>query len=1109
MKKTSLSKKKQSPKSFPFVAIGASAGGLEAVTQLIRNLPANTGMAYIYIQHLSPDYKSMLTILLSKSTRMVVQEAKNGALMKPNNFYIIPPNKEMQVTDGHIKLVARKKERGSHLPINVFFRSLAEKHKQDVIGIILSGTGSDGALGLKAIKQKGGLTFAQDASAKYSGMPESAITEGAVDFVLPPREIAAALIRFSKNNFNRGGIIETSGENEIESKDPTLKIILQLLYRQKGMDFSHYKMNTIKRRIIRRVQMHKLKTLKQYADLLKRKEDEVELLSQDLLINVTSFFRDSAAFAYLKNTLFPKLLKSKSENETLRLWIPACSTGEEVYSIAMTLLELQNDMGRKVPVQIFATDLSAQAIRKARTGEYDEADLAAVAPKLIQKYFTKIKDQYRVGKILRESCVFAQHNILYDPAFSNVDFISCCNLLIYLDATAQKKVIATFHYALKENGYLMLSKSETTGTSSHLFSLVNKKLKLYLRKKSVGSKTIPSISPRFSPAISSEKNASVSAPHNLAVNANGHLGAAVDSVLLTRYMPASVVVNYDMEIVEVRGQTESYLKLPSGKASLNLLKMARLELAFELRNAIHNAKKSKQTVRKTGVEMKGDGGLRVVDIEVVPLKVEGEEPLLLVLFKEQQRFEVYQDPSGKENPATSWDKKIKKLEEELTASRADLLSITHDHETTIEELQSSNEEVVSNNEELRTLNEELETSKEEIESTNEELMSANQKLQAFTDRVVELNKYAEAISDAMHNSLLVLDKDFIVRSANKPFYRQFGIEGTVEGQKLQTLNNGQWNIPSLIKKVGELIAKKTVLHNYEVTHTFKELGEKIMLINARVTKKERGEHLIVLIIEDVTTRANLQKKEYDLLNELKEANAELSAFNFVSSHDLQEPLRKIKTFANFILNDKYETLSDRNKDYFLRMRASVDQMQTLIQDLLTYSRTGIKERKFTKTDIRKVVDEVKKEFEEKIKAKKAVIKTNTSGFIETIGFQFRQLLMNLVSNALKYSKAGRPPRILIKSEISKGNKLSNPDLLPDVDYCHISVSDNGIGFEPKYKDRIFGVFERLHGRDKYKGTGIGLAICKKIVKNHNGYISAISRPGKGATFDIYLPVQNK
>jgi len=1101
-------------KLFPLVGIGASAGGLEAITQLLQNLPSNTGMSFIYVSHLSPDYKSMLASLLSKSTRMKVHEARNGMSMDPNNFYVIPPDKEMAVADGHIKLSPRKKDRQGILPIDIFFSSLAEKHKEYVIGIILSGSGNDGTRGLKIIKQEGGLTFAQDDSAKFSNMPQSAISQGAVDFVLSPKEIAQALVRLSKSGYVRNGLLKTEKEDEIENKNPDLKIILQLLYKKRAIDFSHYKMNTIRRRMIRRMQIHKVKTLHEYAGLLNRKKDEIDQLCKDLLINVTYFFRDPDAFLYLKNNLFPKLLKRKSSEERLRIWIPACSTGEEVYSIAMTILELQRKRRMSLPVQIFATDLSAEAIVKARIGEYSEDELKHVSPQLLGRYFIKIKDHYRVGKILRDSCVFAQHNILSDPPFSQVDFISCCNLLIYLDTTAQKKVIATFHYALKDNGYLMLGKSETIGNSTQLFSSINKKLRIYLRKKNTGNGIIPSITPRFSQTTLPEKKLKIPVQHSFSVG-NGHLGTAIDSVLLSRYIPTCVIINHDMEILEFRGSTELYLRHSSGRASFNIIKMARPEIAFELRNAIHIAIKSKKQVHKKGIEIRTDSTLKLIHIEVDPVSIEGEEPLLLVIFSEQQWVDVY-DFKGNEgkNAADIKGRRIKQLEKELSATRADNLSITHDYEATIEELQSANEEVVSNNEELRTLNEELETSKEEIESTNEELISANQKLQAHYTQIEELHQFSETIIATIHHPVIVLDKEFRIKAINKPFYQLFHISNEIaKGAKLFDLNNHQWKIPHLRKLIDDIIPKNTPVTNLEITHTFKGLGEKILLFNGtKVTQKSSGEQLIVLAIEDITEEARMRLKEQKLMHELQEVNkeleimnSELTAFNYVSSHDLQEPLRKIKTFANFILKEEYQNLSPAGIDYFNRMQVSADHMKTLIEDLLLYSRTIIKERKFEKTDLDVIVNEVKEEFSDLIKEKKATIKSSGLCHANVVRFQFRQLIHNLMGNALKFSNPGRSPKIVIKSKMAKGNRLNNKELSPQVNYCHISFSDNGIGFDPQYKDRIFELFERLHNKDEYKGTGIGLALCKKIIKNHNGFINATSKIDKGTRFDIYIP----
>ncbi|HXC07184.1 MAG TPA: chemotaxis protein CheB, partial [Bacteroidia bacterium] len=457
---SSLPKRKGIPlsgssvKPFTIVAIGASAGGLEAITQLLQNLSSDTGMAYIYVQHLSPDHKSMLTELLSKKTGMKVHEVENMEQMKPNRVYVIPYDKEIEVTNGHIRLIPRPKNKPTNLSIDVLFSSLALTHGANVIGIILSGNGSDGTRGLKEIKLAGGITFAQDDSAKSTSMPRSAVAEGVVDFVLSPKEMAKEIMLLSKHSGNSGKPVKTSAEEGIHMDDPDLKGILQQLHKRKNVDFSYYKLNTIRRRIWRRMLIQKAGTVKQYAALIAKKNNELDLLYRDLLINVTDFFRDPDAFMVLKKTVLPRLLNGKPAGETLRLWVAACATGEEVYSLAILLIELQDSKTNNIPFQIFASDLSAEAIRDARKGEYTAQQLSGMSPKRLQRFFTKVKDKYRVSQHLRDVCIFAQHNILSDPPFSRMDFISCRNFLIYLEQAAQKKAITTFHYALREGGCL-------------------------------------------------------------------------------------------------------------------------------------------------------------------------------------------------------------------------------------------------------------------------------------------------------------------------------------------------------------------------------------------------------------------------------------------------------------------------------------------------------------------------------------------------------------------------------------------------------------------------------------------------------------------------------
>lgn len=1385
---------------FPVVAIGASAGGLEAVMELLNFLPADTGMAFIYVQHLSPDHKSMLTEILSKKTTMIVQEIDDMDKIKPNNVFVIPYNKGIEVTDGHIKLIPRS-DSSVAISIDILFSTLAEAQKERVIGIILSGSASDGTAGMKAIKQHGGLTFAQDDTAKFTSMPHSAISTGMVDFILSPKEIALELARLSKHPLIKTIGVKNGEEELIDNHNPDLKTILNQLHRFTNVDFSVYKMNTIKRRIIRRMLLYKITTLKEYAKLLSQKKEETDILYQDLLINVTSFFRDTDTHKYLKENLFPKLLKRKKTGETLRIWVPACATGEEAYSIAMMLLEIQENKASHTPVQIFATDLSEYAINKARIGVYTKQELEAVSPKRIQRFFTKSNGAFRVNKALRDLCVFAPHNLLQDPPFSRLDFISCCNLFIYLDNAAQRKAINTFHYALNDDGFLMLGKSENITQSANLFTGFNKKYKIFSRKINSGTRTLPALMSRYSHQTLPEKNNSVTIKskikQNISVSHNG-LDNAIDAVLISEFMPASVVINYQMEIVQFRGVTDLFLTHPKGKATFNILKMARPEIAFELRNAISKVIKTKHRVRKSGIELKINSSVKIICLEIVSLKIEWNEPLLLILFTEQEQFEIYshQATSGKNNSLAK-DRRIKRLEEELAAAHADALALAQEHEAFTEELQSANEEVVSSNEELQTVNEELETSKEEIESANEELTTTNQELQTRNDLLNESYDFSEAVIATMHNPMIVLDKNLRVKSANKMFYKKFQVnEEETEGVLLYNLGNKQWNIPRLRELLENILPKNTHFHDFEITHTFPQIGERIMLLNAsRIVQKTNHEELILLAFSDVTdvrkkaiqlkskeneilllqinSEHNLRKrfedseKRYNMMlmqspfafgvlkgkdmvleiandsikkmwgkgnniegkpllkilpeiesqpfpallhqvyttgipymenesfakmkrngkmedvyftfvyqpyyevdetisgvtiiaievtpeaefhkkmkaseenfrqlaellpqkisqadalgnvfffnqnwldytglgfedltgdgwtkithpeerdainkrwqhsiktgthfemeirllnkkdeykwhlsratalrddknnivkwigaatqiqkqveqryelerevenrtNELKQANIELvkmnqelEEFTYVSSHDLQEPLRKIQTFASLILEKENQNLSENGKKYCHLMQNEAQRMKVLIQDLLAFSQLNTADIKFENTDLNLIIEEVKKDFTETIVQKHALIEVKEICEVHVIPFQFRQLMHNLISNALKFSNPNIPPHIKIESRNIKYSKINIANLPIQKEYCHISITDNGIGFEKEYSEKIFEVFQRLHGKEKYKGTGIGLAIVKKIVDNHKGLITATSEVNKGTKFDIYIPV---
>jgi two-component system, chemotaxis family, CheB/CheR fusion protein len=1137
-----IASKAGSRRHFSIVAIGASLGGLKAVIQLLKYLPDKTGMAYIYVQHLDPNHKSFLTGILSKATKMKVQEIEDMAFMQPDNIYVIPYNKGIEVTNGHIKLLPRSKSSAS-VSIDTLFSSLALTHKRNVLGIILSGNGKDGTKGIEAIKKAGGITFAQDRSAQAKSMPDSAIEAGVIDFVLSPKEIALELGRFSESGFKI--LRAPDGKDNAADNDLHLRSLFKHLHKETSVDFSHYKMTTLKRRIQHRMTHNSVPVLNDYIKLLVKKKEESDALYKDLLINVTSFFRDPATFRYLKSTFLPGLLKDKSADKMLRIWVPGCSTGEEAYSIAMLIIELQENRSRTIPVKIFATDLSNRAIRSARLGEYSREDIKEVSPARLKRFFVKSACSWRVVKELREMCVFAPHNILKDPPFYKIDFISCCNLLIYFDAAAQKKAIATLHFALKDNGHLMLGRSESTGTSAHLFSQVNNKYRIYSRKKSTGVNRIPELTPRFSTSLSNKRLQSAPSPMSKSAVNSMELDSVIDSALLSNYMPACAVINKSMDILQFRGSTSVYLTHPSGRATLNILKMARPEFSLELRTAIAHALKTKEPVKRSGIEMNAHvlgATMRTVTIEVTPLKIEWDEPLLIVVFTTQEGGLNGED-TDKEGKRTKGSlllqrkaQKIKELTEELARARGEIHAVIESQEVAYQELQIANEEIVSANEEFQTLNEELETSKEEIEATNEELISTNQELQLRNDLLQESYNYSETIIGTLHEPMLILNEKLRIKSASKSFYKKFHTrKEDTEGEFIFDLGNKQWKIPQLIGLLEEVRLNNKDFDNFEVTHVFPGIGEKTMLLNAhKIVQRNHKEQLILLAINDITEHTRLYRTEKNLLNEdillhkrdnvvlekavrrrtrqlelknkeLEEANKDLISFTYISSHDLQEPLRKIQTFATCILLEEEKKLSVTGKGYFLRMREIAQRMQTLIENLLTYSRAKNGTFNFEESDLNPLLADVIHDFEEKLKEKNAKIVVKDLHHASVVRFQFRQLFQNLIGNSLKFTRSDVPPYITVRSKIVKREQIKDKILSDAKKYLHIIYVDNGIGFDPQYRERIFEVFQRLHSFDEYNGTGIGLAICKRIVENHRGWITANAKPNEGARFDIYIP----
>lgn len=842
-------------KYFPVAAIGASAGGLEAISQLLTHLPDKTGIAYIYIQHLDPSHDSNLTSILQRETKMPVLEATDKIKVETDHLYVIPPNKEMALVDGIISVTDRPQKPYAHMPINRFFISLAERYKEYAIGIVLSGTAYDGTLGTKAIKMEGGITFAQDDSAKFQSMPQNATNDGGVDLVLSPKQMAEELAKLGEKKDYYYSVIKDD-ENVATEKNEENDFfnILHLIQKSVGADFSQYKMTTIKRRIVRRMMIYKSENVKEYLQYLKQHAKEIDLLYQDLLINVTAFFRDAESSAFLQQTILPKIIRSKSANDPIRVWVPACSTGQEAYSLAMLIVEVLGDRSANTPVQVFATDLSENVISKARVGVYTQDEVSEIPLKRLQRFFTKTDGHYRIVKSIRDLCIFATHNIAKDPPFSRLDLISCCNLLIYLDTNLQRRLMGTFHYSLGTEGYLILGKSETIGTSTSLFSQVDKRHKIYSNRKDAAAKPGFEMTYRMPEA---DKILSVPRPSpNQKFKAeDADLEKVVDGLLLKKYSPASVIVTPDLDIVQFRGSTGLYLEAAPGRASLNLMKMARQGMAFELRNIVHKAKKTGEPAIKHGLHIKTEDKTLTISIEAVPVKTDTEEEYFLVIF------EPMPEPDAAINYGSVKDERVKQLEGEMATLREDMRSIVESQEAANEELQSANEEIVSSNEELQSINEELETSKEEIESSNEELTTINQELQVRNEELAEAHEYSQAVYDTIREAVLVMDKELKIKTANKAFFEIFGTtEYETVGMFFDELGNKQWDLSQLKKLLKEVIEEEKNFKDYEVNAFFPGIGQRAMLLNAqKVYQKIHGSELVLLAIEDITEFRHAQK----------------------------------------------------------------------------------------------------------------------------------------------------------------------------------------------------------------------------------------------------------
>jgi two-component system CheB/CheR fusion protein len=1072
--------------SIPIVGVGASAGGLEAFTQLLADLPCDTGMGFVLIQHLDAAHPSFLAEALSKATKMPVHQAEDGERVEPNHVYVIPPNADIGILHGLLTLLRRDDEmRKPHLPIDFFFRALAADRGSHAIGVVLSGTASDGTEGLKAIKAENGITFVQDPkSAKFGGMPHSAINAGVVDYSLPLPALAHELARLSRHPY------VAAQRPALKSDQSTLNKIFVLVRSAIGVDFSEYKVPTFERRLARRMALRQVEEPEDYLALLRREPDEIRNLYEDVLIHVTSFFRDPDVFQGLNAHVFPELLKKKADNAPIRVWVAGCSTGEEVYSLAIALLQFMG-AAQSHPLQIFGSDVSEKAIEKARLGVYADSVMREVSDDRRRRYFTKVDaGYYRINKTVRDLCVFVRHDLARDPPFSRLDLVSCRNVLIYFDQALQKRVLLTLHYALNQPGFLLLGRTENISGFSQLFTPTDKSNKVFAR---TAVRSTLQFAPRSEvhPATPDRAQSGVFEPQRRAIDVGKHL----DRMLVARFSPPGVLINDKLEILQFRGETGDYLQPAPGEPQTNLLKMARGGLLSALRTTITQAKKAMAPATASGIEVDQNGSRRLCDIEVVPFTglPEANERLFVVMFKEAQSAKATKTARSRPGKVEKASDKgrVQKLEHELAAMKEYLQSLVDEHGRTNEELNAANEDLISGNEELQSMNEELETAKEELQSTNEELTTVNEELHSRNQEVNLINSDLVNLLGTVDVPILILDIDRRIRRFTPKARSILNVLPSDVGRPLDDIRLNI-EVPDLDQQIGDVI-DTNVMRESEVQDRAGRWFR--MQIRPYKTTNNKIDGATLSLVDIDTLKHHISEIE-QAKAEAERATRAKDQFLATVSHELRTPLSTMLMHAQMLRREGMDPKAKRAGEAIergTRMQAQ------LIDDLLDVSRivAGKLKIAFEAVDLCVVIKAAIEGVNALLERKSIELKVSLDESIGRVSgdpTRLQQIVSNLLINAIKFTPEGGQVTLALK--IVDG-------------HARLSVSDTGVGIDPEFLPHVFDRFAQEDGSNtrSHGGLGLGLAIVQHLVEAHGGTVTAESAgKGKGATFSVTLPL---
>ncbi|MEX0899632.1 MAG: chemotaxis protein CheB [Gammaproteobacteria bacterium] len=1045
------------------VGIGASAGGLEAFTELLKHLPGDIGMGFVLVQHLDPEHESALTEILARHTPMPVREVTDGTKIESNHVYIIAPGKRMTVENRVLMLEPRGEGYSSYHTIDAFFGSLAADCESRCMGVVLSGTANDGTVGLEEIKAAGGITFAQDErSAAQPSMPRNAVASGCVDYVMPPSEIAEQLTHLARHPF----LTATSANDKPDDAD-SYRSVKDNLRRVTGLDLDAYKDKTLHRRVQRRMAMSGCATLADYAAKLKREPEEAHALYQDFLIHVTGFFRNPTAFDEFQHSALPALAEKLDKGEPLRCWSVGCSTGQEPYSIAMAFVEFCEDTGRELRLQVFATDINEKVLAKARAGFFPKSVMGDVSPERLKRFFDEVEDGYQVKQKLRDMVIFARQNVLADPPFSRLDLVVCRNMLIYFDRDAQKEILPMLHYALKPGGMLWLGESENVGAVPDGFTARDKKHRFFTRDEGRARVRFPlKRSGRSAPA--GDRSAAYDGGRAI------DLQREADRAIALRYAPAAVLVDESGEVVQFRGETGPFLKLAPGKPTTNLLKMLREGLLMPVRAALGDARKKKATVRREDLQVGQNGRTAQLDVEVIPLRAAPGH--FLVVFETSDDHGASPAAVAPLPPISeSESARNRRLLQELADTRDYLRSVIERADASGEELLSTSEEAQAANEELQSSNEELETWKEELQAANEELQTLNEELHNRNREVNTLGADLFNLVASIDIPIVVLNSEQKVRRSTAAADRVLNVSDRDIGRSIHDIRM-RVDLPELLPLIDEV----NRLGEPREHETQDRHGHWYALrVHPYKIEDEIDGVVVALIDMDAQKRAEAELR--DTVNDLK-------VFAYSIDHDMRTPIRGLRSVARRLRAQHSSKLDAEAREYLRQIDTSATRLEQLLRDVSIYAHLLESRPALDEVDLDRLARElIVTTLDWQAPHADVRIVGELPSVLGSEGF-LHQCLTNLIGNAVKFVGPGVTPVVRVSAE-------------RDDDTVRVWVDDNGVGVALERRDTLFNVEDR---GPTGGGVGMGLNIVRKAAERMNGKVGYEPKPRGGSRFWIEL-----